>query len=220
MRGEGRVQGYTCATEPTWPGHGGLKCPFCLSKEHTLLRMPHATTAFHTAGEHLGIPVTSLPRADMCPCKEKRGSTVLKGLWSWTSADPRQQLSITDQPAPRAVLKGPDFFCFFLLRTALKDRPKGPPTANRHQPPTTNRQPPTASHQPPTTNRHQPPATNRRQPPAATNRQLPTTANRHQPPITNHQPPPTTTNCHQLPVANCQPPTATNCQPPTATNHG
>ena len=67
------------------------------------------------------------------------------------------------------------FFDFFLV----KDRPKGPPTAN-HQ-------------LPPTANRHQPP----RQPPAATNRQPPTTANRHQPPITNHQPPPTTTNRHQ-----------------------
>ena len=51
----------------------------------------------------------------------------------------------------RAVLKGPDFF--FLLRTALKDRPKGPPTANRQLPSTANR------HQPPTTNRHQPPPT-------------------------------------------------------------
>ena len=104
----------------------------------------------------------------------------------------------------RAVLKGPDFF--FVLRTALKDRPKGPPTANRQLPPTANRR--------------QPPPTANHQPPAATNRQLPTTANRHQPPITNHQPPPTTTNRHQPPVANCQPPTTANRQPPTATNHG
>ena len=96
---------------------------------------------------------------------------------------------------------------FFLLRTALKERPKGPPTANRQLPSTANR------HQRPTTNRHQPPATNRRQPPAATNRQLPTTANRHQPPITNHQPPPTTTN-RQLPTANRQPPPTANRQPP------
>ena len=114
----------------------------------------------------------------------------------------------------RGVLKGRDFFFFFLLRTALKDRPKGPPTANRQLPSTANR------HRPPTTNRHQPPATNRRQPPAATNRQLPTTANRLQPPTASHQPPPTTTNRHQPPVANCQPPTAANRQPPTATNHG
>ena len=42
---------------------------------------------------------------------------------------------------------------FFLLRTALNDRPQGPPTAS-HQPPT-----------PPTTNRQPPIATNRRQPP-------------------------------------------------------
>ena len=75
----------------------------------------------------------------------------------------------------RAVLKGPDFF--FLLRTALKDHPKGPPTANRQLPSTANC--------------HQPPTTNRRQLLAVTNRQLPTIANRHQPPITNHQPPPT-----------------------------
>ena len=101
-----------------------------------------------------------------------------------------------------------DQIFFFLLRTALKDRPKGPSTANRQLPSTANR------HQPPTTNCHQPPATNRRQPPAATNRQLPTTANRHQPPITNHQSPPTTTNRHQPPVANSQPPTAANRQPP------
>ena len=97
-----------------------------------------------------------------------------------------------------------DQIFFFLLRTALKDRPKGPPTANRQLPSTANR------HQPPTTNRHQPPATNRHRPPAATNRQLPTTANRLQPPTANHQPPPT---------ASCQLPTA-NRQPPTATNHG
>ena len=99
-----------------------------------------------------------------------------------------------------------DQIFFFLLRTALKDHPKGPPTANSHQPPTaTSRQPPTA--------------TNRRQPPTVTNRQLPTTANRHQPPITNHQPPPTTTNRHQPPVANCQPPTANRQPPPTMVEH-
>ena len=72
---------------------------------------------------------------------------------------------------------GPLRTSFFLLRTALKDRPKGPPTA---KPPTaTNRQSPTTNrHQPPTANRHQPPTANRHQPP---------TANRHQPPTaTNH----------------------------------
>ena len=94
-------------------------------------------------------------------------------------------------PQSRGVLKGLDFF---LLRTALRDRPKGPSTAN-HQPPQT-------------ANRHQPPTANRRQPPAATNRQPPTTAKRHQPPITNHQPPTTTTNRHEPPVPNRQPPTA------------
>ena len=108
---------------------------------------------------------------------------------------------------------------FFLLRTALKDRPKGPPTANRqvpstttanfHQPPTaTNHQPPTATNRRPPTANHQPPATNCRQPPTATNRQLLTTANHCQPPPpTNHQSP--TTNCHQPPpTASCKPPTA------------
>ena len=96
---------------------------------------------------------------------------------------------------------------FFLLRTALKDRPKGPPTptANSHQTPTaTNSQPPTASHQPPpTASGDQPPTANHCQPP----------------PTTNHQPP-TAANHHQPPVANCQPPTAANRQLPTATNHG
>ena len=81
---------------------------------------------------------------------------------------------------------------FFLLRTALKDHPKGPSTANSRQLPT---------------------ATNHRQPPAATNRQLPTTANRHQPPTTNHQPI-TAANHHQPPpTASCQLPTANRHQP-------
>ena len=53
---------------------------------------------------------------------------------------------------------------FFLLRTALKDRPKGPSAAN-YQPP--------------------PIATNR-QPPLTTNRQLPPTASGDQPPTANH----------------------------------
>ena len=34
---------------------------------------------------------------------------------------------------------------FFLLRTALKDSPQGPPTANRQPPPTADSQPPTAT---------------------------------------------------------------------------
>ena len=59
-------------------------------------------------------------------------------------------------PPPGGSLR--DEIFFFLLRTPLKDRPKGPPTANRQLPSTANR------HQPPTTNCHQPPATNRRQP--------------------------------------------------------
>ena len=114
-----------------------------------------------------------------------------------------------ERPSTQGASLRNDFF--FLLRTAFKDSPKGPPTANRQLPSTANR------HQPPTTNRHQPPATNRCQPPAATNRQLPTTANCLQLPTASHQPPPTTTNRHQPPVANCQPPTAANRQPPTAT---
>ena len=95
---------------------------------------------------------------------------------------------------------------FFLLRTALKDRPMGPPTAN-HQPP------PTANHQsPPTANGDQPPTANHCQPP-------PTAAN-HQSPTTNRrQPPPTATN-HQLPTANRQlPPTANRQPPPTMVEH-
>ena len=44
----------------------------------------------------------------------------------------------------------------FLLRTARKDSPQGPPIANHQPPPTTNRQAPTAAnhHQPPTVNCH------------------------------------------------------------------
>ena len=86
------------------------------------------------------------------------------------------------------VLKEP---IFFLLTTALKDRPQGPPTANRQPPTATNRQPPTAA------NRHQSPTTHP-----------------HQPPIANHQPQPTAINHHQPPTAN-----RTNCQPRTANHH-
>ena len=140
------------------------------------------------------------------------------GPWASATGGPNPTLSLPLSCNPtQSISTGGslrDEIFFFLLRTALKDRPKGPPTANRQLPTTAN------CHQPPTTNRHQPPATNRRQLPAATNRQLPTTANRLQPPTASHQPPPTTTNRHQPPVANCQPPTAANRQPPTATNHG
>ena len=118
-----------------------------------------------------------------------------------------------DSPECEAGASLRDEIFFFLLRTALKDRPKGPPTANRQLPSTANR------HQPPTTNRHQPPATNRCQPPAATNRQLPTNANCLQPPTASQQPPPTTTN-RQLPTANRQPPPTANRQlPPTMVEH-
>ena len=86
---------------------------------------------------------------------------------------------------------------FFLLRTALKDRPRGPPTANRQLPPTASR------HQPPTANRQPRPTVNRCQPPPTTHHQLPTAANRRQPPI-----------------ANRQPAISTSRQPPIATNHG
>ena len=66
---------------------------------------------------------------------------------------------------------------FFFWRSALKDRPKRPPTANRHQPPTADHcQPP-----PTTTNRQSPTANRRQPPPTATNRQSPT-ANRQSPP--------------------------------------
>ena len=101
-------------------------------------------------------------------------------------------------PQPRGVFRELDYF---LSSTALRDCPKGPPTANHQPPPTANRcqAPIAANHQPP---------------PTANGHQLPTSnpANRHQPPITNHQLPPCTTNRHYPP--------ATTCQPPTATNHG
>ena len=106
-----------------------------------------------------------------------------------------------------------DEIFFFLLRTALKDRPKGPPTANRQLPSTTNR------HQPPTTNRQPPTATNRQRRPTANCQPLPAASN-HQPPATNRrQPPPTATN-RQLPTANRQPPPTANRQlPPTMVEH-
>ena len=83
--------------------------------------------------------------------------------------------------------KGPDFF--FGLRTALKDRPQAPPTANRQPQTASNRQPPTAA------NRHQMPTAN------------------HQPPPTTHCQPPTAPNCHQ------PPPTANRQSPPTMVEH-
>ena len=58
---------------------------------------------------------------------------------------------------------------FILLRTALKDRPKGPPIANRQLPPTANR--------------HQPPTSNRLQPPPTASGDQPPTANHYQPPF-------------------------------------
>ena len=70
----------------------------------------------------------------------------------------------------RGVLKGRDFF--FWLRTPLKDRPKGPPTANRQLPSTANR------HQPPPTaaNRQRRPTANCQPLPTATNHRSPTTS--------------------------------------------
>ena len=95
---------------------------------------------------------------------------------------------------------------FFLLRTPLKDRPKGPSTANRQLPSTANR------HQPPTTDRHQPP-------PTASGDQPPTANHCQPPPTTDHQPP-TAANHHQPPpTASCQLPTANRRQPPTANRH-
>ena len=62
--------------------------------------------------------------------------------------------------------KEPNFF--FLLRTALKDRPQRPPTANRQPPTASGNQPPTANHcQPPPITNHRPPPTANRQPPTA-----------------------------------------------------
>ena len=84
------------------------------------------------------------------------------GRWDWgrQAVTWRGGGGSREQPPrpPKGFLKELDFF---LLRTARRDRPKGPSTAN-HQPP---------------------PTANRRQPPAATNRQPPT-ANHCQPPST------------------------------------
>ena len=78
----------------------------------------------------------------------------------------RRPLTVADCVAARRAYKEPSFF---LLRTALKDRPQGPSTANRQPLPTaTNRQPPTTNH-------HQPTATNSHQPPPTANHQSPPT---------------------------------------------
>ena len=101
-----------------------------------------------------------------------------------------------------------DEIFFFLLRTALKDRPKGPPTANRQLPSTANR------HQPPTTKCHQPPPTaSGDQPPTANHCQLPPTTNRQPPTAANHHQPPPTASC-QLPTANRRQPPTANCHQP------
>ena len=95
--------------------------------------------------------------------------------------------AVANHPPPQGGPLGTSFF--FWLSTALKDRPKGPPTANRDQPPTANRQRrPTASRQPlPTATNHQSPTTNRRQPPpTATNRQSPIANHQSPPPMVEH----------------------------------
>ena len=108
---------------------------------------------------------------------------------------------------PRAGRSLRDQIVFFLLRTALKDRPKGPPTANCQLPSTANR------HQLPTTNRHQPPPTaSGDQPPTANHCQPPPTTNHQPPTAANHHQPPPTASC-QLPTANRQTPTANRHQP-------
>ena len=106
------------------------------------------------------------------------------GPLTWGGGDVWWVCNLVLEPSvARAVLKGPDFF---LLRTVLKDCPKGPPTANRQPPPTANRQPlPTATNHPSRTAncRHLPPTaanTTNRQPPTG-NLHQPPTANRYQP---------------------------------------
>ena len=128
-----------------------------------------------------GAVIRAVARAPPCSCGP--GPEVHRGTAECTIAT-----------VPGGSLRDEFFFCF-LLRTALKDRPKGPPTANRQLPSTANRQPPTAA--------------NRQRRPTANCQPLPTASN-HQPPATNRrQPPPTATN-RQLPTANRQPPTATS----------
>ena len=144
-----------------------------------------------------------LPRSTKAPTHLHTSQLHFMSCHSHVLSEMAQSQYIPSQPTgrsslaavARAVLKVPDFL--FLLRTALKDRPKGLPTANRQLPSTANR------HRPPTTNRHQPPPT----------------ASGDQPPTANHCQPPTTTNRHQPPVANCQPPTANRQPPPTMVEH-
>ena len=159
--------------------------------------------------DHLGRPWQAVGAR----AAERRAAGTDYYYENWKHETRPSQVRARAWPPAGASLRDESFF-FFLLRTALKDRPQGPPTAtaNSHQLPTaTNRQPPTA------TNRQPPTAANRQRRPTANCQPLPTASN-HQPPATNRRH--TTTNRHQPPVANCQPPTAANRQPPTATNHG
>ena len=144
----------------------------------------HAHTPPH-ASYRLGHLITLSGRDARCPVTPESGR--------WTPVVPPSGRSLRDQ------------IFFFLLRTALKDRPKGPPTANRQLPSTANHQPqPTASHQPlPTASGDQPPTANHCQPPPTTNHQPPTAANHHLPP----------------PTPSCQLPTVNRRQPPTANRH-
>ena len=177
------------------------------------MRLPTSPTV-SVPGHANGHSTRPMPSTHPC---DQGGDPCVRGVfWSSSSSRPTTNLSLcrptmtptyprrtvvwsrpatsgpeaSRTPRLRGVLKEVDFF---LLRTALRDRPKGPrgnhwppPTANRHQPPTENRQQrPTTNRQPlPTAINHQSPTANRRQPP-------PTATNRHQPPVANRQPPTT-----------------------------
>ena len=147
--------------------------------EHSRLHLNHRGTAI--SHETVLLPVVGAriasdcffsPRRRNCrrrrtSCEEPKGQ--LNGMCK-AEAQWKGSAGAICRPNPvhlgpdRAVFKEPSFF--------FKDRPKGPPTANRQLPPTA------TNHQSPTTN--QPP-------PTATNRQLPT-ANRQSPPTANHGP--------------------------------
>ena len=120
------------------------------------------------------------PRAPRHPLRPLRARTR-------PGRTPRHTYCACPPPTVRAALRNPIFLFLFLLRTALKDRHQGPPTANRQPPPTANRhQPPTANRQPPIATNRQPPIATNCQPPIATNRQPPIATNRLPPITTNH----------------------------------
>ena len=121
-------------------------------------RMDSTHDSFHVPDGFEHFPATS-PRFG--PAKQRPPGSVCGSGPLPASVQGGSPRHTTVCPQHRGVLKKPNNF--FPLKTALKDSPQGPPTANRHKPPTANHR-----RQPLTANRNQlSPTTNRQQPPTA-----------------------------------------------------